>query len=311
MSGIGAITRAQLHVGTPALRSLVDDVAARASARLHVDVFRIGDEAVVGRLLGRADDGVAVSVLADADASVGSVADRLRAGVAEWFDIGRDPFKQHGKSMSRDAGAEGIIATDIADDDAVRRIELALHVEGEPARALAALHDARGPAAIRDALDAAAGLGIVANDPRVGRLDATAAIEQLVRDSDGPLRIMTKAFDDDALTRLLVERARTGQVQLLAHDIPKAQRKLLERAGVLVMRVDEADAEAAGTALHGTLVSTNGRALLGSPYLESRVLRGSDGRQSREVAAVVAGDVATQAAAAWDELVRVNRAFTR
>jgi hypothetical protein len=94
--------------------------------------------------------------------------------------------------------------------------------------------------------------------------------------------------------------------ELLTHAIPKRQQRLLEDAGVVVHEIDERDAERAATALHGTLVDSNGRAFIGSPYLEERVLYGSGGRRSREVGVVLDGEAATQARAAYDSMLAAN-----
>jgi hypothetical protein len=166
-----------------------------------------------------------------------------------------------------------------------------------------------GGAALADAIDAAAAAGVVANDPRTGAHHATDAIELLIGDHGGRLRIMTKAFDDEALAERIAAAVRggiDGPAELLTHDIPKGQRKLLERAGMTIREIDEKDAEKAATALHGTLIDTTNGAFIGSPYLEERVLYGSGGRQSREVGVMLEGDAATQARAAYDSLVAAN-----
>ena len=309
---IGAIADAIVHVGPPALRGAIDELARDATSAFHVDVFRVGDRAVVNSMATLAERRVPLTVLADTESASGKLVKGLRkqAG-AGWAELGANPLKQHGKSASRDGGAASLVATDVADADAARRIELGVTFEGEASTELARMHAATGSgeAGLADAIDAAAARGVVANDPRTGARHATAAIELLIDDHGGRLRIMTKAFDDQALAERIVAAVRGGMVEpaeLLTHSIPKQQRKLLEAAGVVVRRIDEKSAEQADTALHGTLIDTNGRAFIGSPYLEQRVLYGSDGRRSRELGVVLEADAAAQARAAYDTLLAAN-----
>ena len=307
MTRIGAITDATLRFGTPALRSAFADLARRATTSMHVDLFRVGDDAAAATFGSLAKRNLPFTVLADTDATTGKAARLLREQVGDgWQELGTDPLKQHGKSASINGGTEAMVASDIADPDAAHRIELALEFGGAPARALGRIHAAAGEEELARALEAGAKLGIVANDPRVGAFYATEAIQQLIAAPGARLRVMTKAFDDEDMARQIAAAVRQASdgVELLTHEIPKAQRKLLERAGVTVRIIDADEAAKAGVELHGTLIVTEDRAFIGSAYLESRVLHGSGGRQSREVGAVVApGDAHAQASAAYDELV--------
>jgi hypothetical protein len=309
---IGAIADAVVHVGTPAIRGAVDDLAQRATGSFHLDVFRVGDDAVVDTVESLARRDVPITVLADTDATTGRVAKALRRQAGDgWAELGTDPRKQHGKSASRDDGAEAFVGTDLADDDAARRIELGVTFDGGAAAALGRIHAASdGGPGLAAALDDAAATGVVANDPRTGARHATDAIELLVEGHGGRLRIMTKSFDDEALAERIAAAVRSGMdepAELLTHHVPKSQERLLEDAGVVVRELDEHEAERARTALHGTLVDTNRGAFVGSPYLESRVLYGSDGRRSRELGVVLGGDAAARARAAYDELLAANR----
>lgn len=309
---IGAIANAVVHVGTPSLRGAIDDLAKGATSSLHVDVFRVGDDAVVDSLTALAERRVSLTVLADTDSATGKLVKALKRQAGDgWDELGADPLKQHGKSASRDAGGRGLVGTDLADEDAARRIELGVTFDGDAAAALGRVH-AAGPgtrSALGDALDAAAAAGVVVNDPRTGALHATKAVELLVDEHGGRLRIMTKAFDDEALAERIAGAVRGRMdepAELLTHSIPKKQQRLLEDAGVVVHEIDEKDAEKAATALHGTLIDSNRGAFIGSPYLEERVLYGSGGRQSREVGVMLDGDAAAQARAAYDSLLAAN-----
>jgi hypothetical protein len=301
LAGIGAVTSASVHAGTPELRSALEAFVGRAEGSLHVDLFRADDKLVIQSLVDRGDD-LSVSVLADSVATRGRQAKRLRRLSDSWERFGADPLKQHGKTLSRDGGAEGIVATDVADGDAGRRVELFARFDGAPARALADVHAAEGTKALAAAIDRAAATGVVINDPRVGATHATTAV-QLITNGAGPIRVLTKAFDSRALAKTLARRASTGPVELVTHHIPRAQRKLLRDAGVNVRVIDERDAERSGVALHGTLIHTDDHALLGSIYLEGRVLHGSKGRASREAGVLLGGDAAAQAARASDSIV--------
>lgn len=305
---IGAIADAVVHVGTPAVRGAIGDLARDATTAFHVDLFRVGDKAIVRTFEGLLGRKVPMSVLADTDVATGKLAKAVRKLVGDgWHELGTNPLKQHGKTASRDGGLRGFVGTDIADEDAVFRIELGATFGGDASQALGRVHAA--PAAgLEDAIDAAAETGVVINDPRTGARHATAAIEQLIDDHGGRLRIMTKAFDDEALAKriAIAVAGMEGPAELMTHDIPKAQRKLLERAGVVVRELSAKDAEKAESALHGTLVDTNRGAFIGSPFLEQRVLHGSSGRRSREVGVVLEGDAAAQARAAYDHIVSAN-----
>jgi hypothetical protein len=291
-----------VHAGTPELRGAIEAIAGRASSELHVDLFRATDKPVVRALRQRADE-VALGVLADTDGTTGKQARRLAKVATSWDELGGDPLKQHAKTMSRDGGVEALVATDVADSHAAGRVELFATFDGAAARALGDVHAATGPDELARAVDRAAATGIVINDPRTGAAHATVAVELLAGSSSGPLRIATKAFDSKSLARTLAARASTDTVELVTHAIPKGQRRMLRDAGVTVTKVSERDAERAGIALHGTLIDAGDHALLGSLYLEDRVLRGSRGRTSREAAVVLADDAAAQARRAWDELV--------
>ncbi len=309
-SRIGAIASATVHVGTSSIRGAVDDLARHATTSFHADVFRVGDDAVVDSIRSLGTRDVSLSILADTDTATGKLVKVLRrqAGNA-WDELGADPLKQHGKSASRDGGIEAFVGTDIADEDAARRIELGVTYGGEAAAATGAMHAASG-AGLAAAIDAAAATGVVANDPRTGARFATEAVELRIDDHGGRLRIMTKAFDDKALAERIAASVRGAKLdepaELLTHEIPKAQRRLLKDAGVVVRKLNEQDAEQAKTALHGTVIDTNRGAFLGSLYLKERVLHGSSGRQSREVGVMLVDDAAAQARAAYDHIAAAN-----
>lgn len=284
------------------MRVAIEDLTARATDHVHADVFRISDRQIVTRLSLLPERGVTLSVLADSENVGGRLAKELRTAASTWHELGASPLKQHGKSLTRDGGAEAIVATDIADDAATRRIELATSFEGAPARALAAVHAAPfgGGAALDDALAAAAREGVVINDPRSAVRWATSAVEQLIG-GEGPVRVVTKSFGSPDLAARLADRARAGSaVEVVTHAMPKAQQATLRDAGATVRVLDEEVATKAGLALHGTMIESGGDALIGSLYLENRVLYGSKGRQSREVAAVVSGQAAIDLRAAVD-----------
>lgn len=305
---IGAIADAVVHVGTPAVRGAIDDLAREATTSFHVDLFRVGDKAIVRSFAGLAQRDVPMSVLADTDQATGKLVKTVRKLAGNgWSELGTEPLKQHGKSASRDGGVRAFVGTDIADEDAVRRIELGASFGGDASQALGRVH-AAPPAGLKDAIDAAAETGVVINDPRTGARHATDAIELLIGDHGGRLRIMTKAFDDEALVKRIVAAARHTDepAELLTHSIPKAQRAMLKDAGIMVRRLDEKGAEKLESALHGTLIDTNRGAFIGSPYLEQRVLYGSAGRRSREAGVVLDGDAALQARAAYDHIVSAN-----
>jgi hypothetical protein len=301
LAGIGSVASAHVHAGTPGLRTAVEEFVGRASSDLHVDLFRVDTKSIVHGIAGRGED-LTLSVLADTDSAGGKLARRLEQAATHWDELGGDPLKQHAKTLSRDGGAEAIVATDIADGNAKRRVELFAHFRGAPARALADVHAARGLDELSAAVDRAAAQGVVFNDPRTGAAHASTAVELLAGGS-GPIRIATKAFDSAQLAQVLAKRAGSDTVELVTHTIPKAQKRLLRDAGVIVSKIDERDARRAGLELHGTLIDAGDHALLGSLFLDNRVLYGSRGRTSREAAVVLSGDAATNASRVWDQLV--------
>ncbi|MCW2926197.1 MAG: hypothetical protein JWM86_165 [Thermoleophilia bacterium] len=296
----GAIVDADVAIGTPALRGAVSGLLDRAGSTVHLDAFRISDSGMVDALMALPGRRVAVDVLADTDASVGPQADRLRA-MAGWHDYGVPPRKQHGKSITRDGGAEALVATDVADAEAARRIELGVRFDGPAAAALAEVHaqsKASSPQRLRDALEAAAAVGVAINDPRVGARHASDALIALLQAAPptGPVRIVTKAFDSGSMASLIAGLAAPGrEVDLLTHEIPDRQRRQLEEAGVEVRVVGERRALRAARGLHGTVATAGDSAYIGSLYLVDRVLDGSSVRQSREAGVVLAGPAAAQA----------------
>ena len=312
---IGAISVAAVHVGTPELRGALGGMARRATDHLHVDLFQASDASVVDQLVSRAGD-IRVSVLADTDNAVGPDASRsaleltrqLRRAIGDgWTALGGNPLKQHGKSASRDEGAEGLVATDLADAGAFERIELAVTFQSAPARSLAAVHAA--PAddleGLRRRLARAAADGVLVNDPRVPARHVTEGAQLLMRDPGAWLRIATEQFDSIDAVREIA--AMGAAAELVTHSIPKAQRRTLAKAGVTVRVVDEERARRARAALHGTVIDSEHGVLVTSAYLVDRVMHGSPGRQSREVGVLLSDAAATAGRRAYDALLDLQR----
>ena len=147
-------------------------------------------------------------------------------------------------------------------------------------------------AAARIQLGAARRAGIVANEPDLQVQDATDAVHGLVQDARGELLFVTKKFDSTRLARELADAVehRGVSARLVVGDVADGQAERMEKAGVDIVVRRERDPR-----LHGTVLVSDDRALVGSLYATDEVLVPNDERRSRELAVVLGGDAARQA----------------
>lgn len=272
------------------------EIADAATASLYVDTFRPTREQNLAAFAAAAARGAEVHLQLDSESldaprTPNGSRDALSA-VGTIIEYGANPYKQHGKAISRDA-TEAMVASDVSDVKSEPRMEFGVRFSGAAVEALQAVqalapHDSRATATA--VIDAAAAQGIVVNDPRHGERRVSDALASLVAESSDELYVATKAFDSGSLAKDLARAAARGvPTTVVTEDMPDRQRRRLREAGVVVHVVDGDEALEHHTALHGTIVATGGTTLLTSMPLIKRAIVGSDGRQSRELGVVVDG----------------------
>lgn len=289
-----------LFGGDRVLRS-ARDLAWTAAATMRVDTFRPTDRPTLDVFHHAARRGVEVSFRVDTRAAA-QVTKRLRE-YAQVVEYGDAPLKQHGKAIAVD-GVFGLVGTDVSDSESRGRMDMGVQFGGAAAAALdrlLAIDSSRlVTAAERNVVEDARATGILLNDPRLGVRHATDAIRDALTGAERTLLVSTKQFDDATCVAQLQDAVRRGvAARLVTNDIPDVQRAALEQAGVAVTLIAGAVDQPPAVSLHGTLIVVDESiALVGSPYLVTRVLDGSDTRQSREMMVAVSGATAREFAQA-------------
>lgn len=289
------MTNARVQIGGNALARELQRQLSDAGTDASLRLFRLED-ADMADAIARTAERVPTRAIIDTDAF-----DDARGSVQAAFDgvqllgSATAPHKQHGKSIVIDGGRSASIATDFASADAGDRVESIVTFGGHAATTLHALDSAAhagDAAAARIQLGAARRAGIVANEPDLQVQDATDAVHGLVQDARGELLFVTKKFDSTRLARELADAVehRGVSARLVVGDVADGQAERMEKAGVDIVVRRERDPR-----LHGTVLVSDDRALVGSLYATDEVLVPNDERRSRELAVVLGGDAARQA----------------
>jgi phosphatidylserine/phosphatidylglycerophosphate/cardiolipin synthase-like enzyme len=293
---MAAASTPSLVIGGRDVLAASREVADSARQVLRVDTFRTSSEPNVDAVVAAARRGVDVHALVDTDTAADSPAFRdSLAGIATVTEYGAEPFKQHGKAISRD-GADALVATDVSDAKSLHRLEMGVRFGGPAAAAFDAVQQltpgssrSEANAAFEDARRA----GIVVNDPHHEHRGVSATLDQLVDDASSDLLVVSKLFDSGGLAKQLAHAAERGvATTVVTHEIDSGDADRLRDAGVDVRVVDYASAAARDAALHGTVIAADDAALLTTMPLAKKAIKGSDGRQSRELGVVLDGALA-------------------
>lgn len=287
---------ARVLVGGPKVLEASLAIAQGAQESLEVDTFRPTRAANLDAIAAAAGRGVDVRLRLDTD-TIAPRRDEL-ARLGSITEYGADPFKQHAKGISRDHGADALVATDVSDVKSEPRMEFGVRFGGAAGAAFEGvqrLAPGAAPEAVTQAMDAARSLGVLANDPRNGRRDVSTALQALVASAKDELYVVSKLFDSTALVKDLASAAKRGAKTTLAtHEIDDEQAGLLTRAGVTVTRVPYGPAIDRNAALHGTIVAADGVTLLTSMPLKKGAIVGGKGRESREFGVALDGAAAAE-----------------
>ncbi|MCW2922672.1 MAG: hypothetical protein JWM98_76 [Thermoleophilia bacterium] len=300
-----AVSGAAVHLGGKALLGAVSDLAGSARTDVMADAFRVDHQPGIDSLGAAAARGAQVSVLADS--REWRDANPQVAGGVHVQGYGEAPTKQHGKAITVDGGARGMVGTDLLGADALGKLEVGVELGGPAAQALRSLQVAARAGkhgdGMRQAAAAAAQLGVVTNDPAAGWWGVTDAIEHAVDSAQSRLRIVSAGMDDHGIADRIAQAARRGvdvDIVSYAADVKGKVARTLTDAGVHLHSADKDSLKAQGRGLHGLQLVADDHAVVSGAYLLEDMLHGSSGRQSRELGVVLDGAAAKTVADAVD-----------
>ncbi|MCW2920351.1 MAG: hypothetical protein JWL76_225 [Thermoleophilia bacterium] len=236
-----------LHVGGTQALAALDRRIASASGDIAMELNQIAEPSTIAAIERSVAEGnTRVHLLADARVPGGGYEDRLRAASegagGRYVTYGpTDESWQHAKTFHF-TDAHGDPETWVGNlapiPKAHERTELSLVLGGDAAKAARAVTDATLEAtdssAIADAIDAAGRLGVLFNDPLVGRSNVTNAIAEATDAANGAdLLVITKGIQHPPSTTAIIDAHNAGrQVQVYVRDIARADAERLAEAGV-------------------------------------------------------------------------------
>lgn len=293
MSGIlsAADLRGVVAGGERAMAALERRIAT-GRGQLGLELYQVADRATVDAIAARARSGDPVSMLADARLDGGGYAEELvaatRGGSARTY--GPDPaWFQHAKVYHfSDDGPEAWITNLAPIPDTLQRSELSVVVGGDAASAAREVLDASvdgAPRRIQAAIDAAAGYGVLVNDPLARRARLTEGLRSVLSDGGrGDVLVITKGIQDRATTDALVAAHGSGRdVAVYVRDLASADGERLSAAGVPTWIVG------GGLKPRINAVFTGDRGVVGSAFLWDHMVGTGSIASSRDVGVHVAG----------------------
>ncbi|MCW2974317.1 MAG: hypothetical protein JWN72_2590 [Thermoleophilia bacterium] len=242
--------RGMVTGGREALAALTERVGAGDSNMLF-EVFQLNDHELLSAMHAATGAGRRLDVLADARVVAGGAQQQIDAAIRASGGAGRtygethlthagEEYFQHGKTyhFATAAGPEAWMTNLAPIPDTANRTEISLVLRGDAAAAAQLVtRDAvagglrRGAASI----DAAAGVGVLVNDPLRDRRVLSEGIFELLRDqpSARDLLVITKGLEDAASTSAIIDAHRVGRdVRVFVRDIAAADAARLADAQV-------------------------------------------------------------------------------
>lgn len=284
------------------------NTAAAGAITAEVSVLRSGS--VVDELARAAEAGRPVSIVVNhADRSTNGQArlDALRAAGADIRIYGDDvdgpdaPWL-HSKVWHFDSDHPRALVSNLPMDGRSKgSSELAIVLEGSAAERVGDLVRATRSgdrAAMHDAAEAAARVGVVSNDPLSGGNSLARTLDQLARTPGRDVLVAVKELNHPESTAALIDTLRGARTsRLVVRDLGHADARLLEAAGQPVEIVRRMDPK-----LRTNAVVVDDRAYLGSAFFWDRQVD-LDRIATRDVGVVVDGAGARGIRAATAELV--------
>jgi hypothetical protein len=283
--------------GKHVLSALTDRVAVADSDMLF-ELYQLADQPMFDALSTASRAGRRIDVLGDARLPGGGMQAQLDAqvtasgGTLHTFAAPHSDFFQHGKTyhFSAPSGPESWLTNLAPIADTANRSEVALRLGGDAASSArlvtAAAHrqDLHGGGL---AIDAAAGAGVLVNDPTLGRRVLTRGIYDVLGGPAGrDLLVITKGIEDTAATDAIIAAHRSGRsVQVLVRDIAAVDGERLAEARVPTWIVS------GGLKPRVNAVFAGDRGVLGSAFLWSNMVGGADVATSRDVGILLDGAV--------------------
>jgi hypothetical protein len=274
----------------------VRDIIDHAKESVDMSAFRISLEPTLDALDDAHARGVHIDLLADSqnldDATTPQTTrDALRGAVDVLREYGDEPYKQHAKSVGRDR-AEALIASDVSDEKSPGRMEFGVRFDGPAAAIYDDVHHitaATPKAEAKRVFDAARAVGILVNDPQHDVWDVSTGATSLIDHANHSLLIVTKALESKDMIHKITDAAERGvRTTVITNNIKPPLRDSLLASGVELKSIAwHTIAEPLN--IHGTVIATNGVAMVTSLPLVSRAIKGSKGRQSRELGVTVDG----------------------
>ncbi|MCW2923587.1 MAG: hypothetical protein JWM98_991 [Thermoleophilia bacterium] len=281
--------------GQASLGALTQRVA-ETRGDLSFDLFQMADSELLDAIES-SQPGRRFDVLADARLPGGGMADRVahlsdgRGGSLATYGNGEPSLFQHAKNyhFSTPAGTESWLTNLAPIPDNALRTELSLVLGGDAAIAAHAVSSATRegvPAATSGAIDAAAGHGILVNDPLAARSTLTTGIHDLLA---GPrtrdLLVVTKGIEHAPSTQAIVDaHARGRDVRVFVRDIAEADARMLVDAGVPAWQVSS------GLKPRVNAFFAGDRGVVSTAFLWGNMVGGPGRATSRDTGVLLAGD---------------------
>lgn len=236
-----------LHVGGTQALTALDRRIASASGEIAMELNQIAEPSTIAAIERSVAEGnTRVHLLADARVPGGGYEARLRAASegagGSYVTYGTsDESWQHAKTFhftDADGEPEAWLGNLAPIPKAHERTELSFVIGGDAAKAARAVTDttlaAGSPASIADAIDAAGHVGVLYNDPLVGRSKVTNAIAEATDAANGAdLLVITKGIQHPQSTTAIIDAHRAGRdVQVYVRDIAREDAERLADAGV-------------------------------------------------------------------------------
>jgi hypothetical protein len=283
--------------GGQAMDALARRIAS-SEGELSMELYQLADRSTVEAIVQRGMGDDAVHVLGDARLVDGGYGDELafatRNGSWRTYDDGGQ-FWQHAKTYHLDGpdGPETWLTNLAPIPDTLGRSELSLVVGGDSARAAREVTRASidgDRMAIQSAIDAAAGAGVLFNDPLMRRRNLADGIAELIGRRDGDLVIVTKGIQSQRSTDAIIAAHEAGRdVQVFVRDIARDDAERLDAAGVPAFLVG------GGLKPRINAIFAGDDAIVGSAFLWDNMVGDTSVTTARDAGALLGGRAAVRA----------------